>query len=68
MILSHQVNIRLNSQFLNGISRVLQKLFRYINGTAISTFAVPALTLLFSSFDLNLNDSQSDMLSFGSSL
>ena len=68
MILSHQVNIRLNSQFLNGISRVLQKLLRYINGTAISTFAVPALTLLFSSFDLNLNDSQSDMLSFGSSL
>ena len=31
-----QVSIRLISQFINGISRVLQKLLKYFNGSVIS--------------------------------
>ena len=34
--------IRLNSQLINGISRTLQKLLKYFNGTIILTaFAIP---------------------------
>ena len=32
---------------IGGISRVLQKLLKYFNGTAISTFAIPPLLVLF---------------------
>ena len=46
----------------------LQILLKYFNGTATCTFAVPALRALFVIFDLNLNDSESFVLSFGSSL
>ena len=35
-----QVRMRLISQLINGISRVLQKLLKYFNGTIISTFFV----------------------------
>ena len=41
-----QVRIRLISQFINGISRVLQKLFKYFNGTLILTFSVPSFPIL----------------------
>ena len=51
-----QVRISLISQFINGISSVLQKLLRYFNGTIISVsfllfFPVPPAT-----FSLNLNE------------
>ena len=37
------VNSRLTSQLINGISRVLQKLLKYFNGTIISTsFVFPS--------------------------
>ena len=38
------VKIRLTSQLINGISRVLQKLLKYFNGTIISaSFVLPLL-------------------------
>ena len=40
-----QVKIRLTSQLIKGISRVLQKILKYFNGTIISTFYVPNLLL-----------------------
>ena len=40
---SHQFRSRLISQLIKDISRVLQKLLRYFNGTIISTFFVPFL-------------------------
>ena len=58
--------IRLNSQLINGISRVFQKLLRHFNGTAISTFPIlPPAGALLATFALYLNDSESFMLSFG---
>ena len=49
------------------MSGILQKLRKSFNGTAISTFTVPALPVLFVSLDVNMNDSDSFILSFGSS-
>ena len=41
---SDHVKIRLTSQLINGISRVLQKLLKYFNGTIISaSFVLPLL-------------------------
>ena len=37
--------MRLISQFVNGVSRVLQKLLKYLNGTIISTCTLPAILL-----------------------
>ena len=54
-----QIRITLISQLIKSISRVLQKLFDYINGTGISTFIVPAVLVLFDNLDLNLDDSNS---------
>ena len=51
-----QVTIRLISQLIKGISRVLQKLVKYFNGTAIFAFMIPALLVLSNNLDLNLND------------
>ena len=34
--------MKLISQLINDIPRVLQKLFKYFNGTIISTFLVPS--------------------------
>ena len=51
-----QVTIRLISQLIQGISRVLQKLVKYFNGTAIFAFMIPALLVLSNNLDLNLND------------
>ena len=61
--------MRLTSQIINGISRVLQKLLKYFNGTIISTpFVLPSAGALPVIFILDLNDSESVKLSFGSSL
>ena len=57
------------SQFINGISRVLQKLLKYFNGTITSTsFVFPLLGVFPVIFTLYLNDSELTKLSFGSSL
>ena len=58
-ILKHlldQVRIRLISQLINDISRVLQKLLKYFNGTLILTFFVPWSFILRAIFVLNLNE------------
>ena len=64
-----QINITLISQVINGISRVLQQLLKYFNGTAISTFfLLPSLGVFPVIFILDLNDLESVRLSFVSSL
>ena len=61
--------MRLTSQLIHGISRVLQKLLRYFNGTIISTsFSLPVAGAFPVIFILDLNDSEYAKLSFGSSL
>ena len=60
-----QVILRLTSQLISSITRVLQKLLQGLNGTAVSTFAIPTSLVLFVSRDLNLNDSESVMLLLG---
>ena len=60
MISYYHVKMRLFSQLINGISRVLQKLLKYFNGTIISTFIILTSAGVFSvNFILNLNDSAS---------
>ena len=52
--------MRLISQLINGISRVLQKLLKYFNGTIISTsFVLPSGGVFPVIFILDLNDSES---------
>ena len=61
--------MRLISQLINDISRVLQKLLKYFNGIAISTFfLLSTLRVFHFILVLNLNDTESVILSFGSSL
>ena len=61
------LKMRLISQLINGISRILQKLLQYFNGTAISTsFALPSAGVFPVIFILDLNDSESIELLFGS--
>ena len=61
--------MRLTSQLINGISKVLQKLLKYFNGTIISTsFVLPLFGVFPVIFILDLNDSESVKLSFGSFL
>ena len=51
--------MRLFSQLISGISRVLQKLLEYFNGTAISTpFVLPVAGVLPVTVTLDLNDSE----------
>ena len=59
----------LTLQLINGISRVLQKLLKYFNGTLILTYVLwsPAGVLLVTC-TLDLNDLESAKLSFGLSL
>ena len=62
------VNVKLTSQLINDISRVLQKLFKCFNGTIISTSLVlPSAGVIPIIFTLNWNDSEFAKLSFGSS-
>ena len=42
-----QVKMRLTSHLINSISTVLQKLLKYFNGTAFSTFFVLSATGIF---------------------
>ena len=63
------VNIKLTSQLIKDISRVLQKLLKYFNGTIISTyFSLPEAGVFPVIFILDLKDSEFAKLSFGSSL
>ena len=63
------VCIRLVSQLIKVISVLLQKLLKYISGTATSfTLTVPTLLVLFVNLDLNLYDSKFVTSSPGSSL
>ena len=50
-----QVRIRLVSQLINRISRALQKLLKYFNGSLILIFFVPLFYILPAIFVLNLN-------------
>ena len=60
-----QVKIRLSSQLINDILRVLQKLIKYFNGTDSSTFFVLRTSGSFPVIlILDLNDSDSVILSF----
>ena len=60
--------MRLISQLIKHISRVLQKLLKYFNSTAISALIIPCSLVLAKNLDLNLNELESVMLSFGSLL
>ena len=51
-----QVKMRLISQLIKDISRILQKLLKYFNGTIISTFSVLQSAVLPVIFCLNLNE------------
>ena len=54
-----QVKIRLTSQLIKRISRVLQKLLKYFHGTIISTsFVFPSAGVYPVIFILDLNDSE----------
>ena len=60
---------RLTSQFINGISRVFQKLLKFFNGTINSTpFVFPSAAVILVIFTVDLNDSESVKLLLGSSL
>ena len=53
-----QVKIRLTSQLIEGISRILQKLLKYFNETIISTLSILSLlSVLPVNFALKLNGS-----------
>ena len=54
--LFYQVRIRLIWQLISDISRVLQKLLKYFNGTIISTSFVPILPVKPVILSLSLND------------
>ena len=59
--------ITLISQVIKVISRVLQKLLKYFDGTAILTsFVLPSAGILPVIFILGLNNSESTKLAFGS--
>ena len=59
--------ITLISQVIKVISRVLQKLLKYFDGTAIVTsFVLPSAGILPVIFILGLNNSESAKLAFGS--
>ena len=64
--MSDQVKMRLISQSIKSISRVLQKLLKYFNGTIISTSFLPVTaSVLPVIFCLNLNE---ELLSAASKL
>ena len=63
-----QVKIRLTSQLINDVSRVLKNWLKYFNGTIISTsFLFPSAGVFLVIFTLDLNDSEFAKLSLGSS-
>ena len=54
-MLKFKFKMSLISQLIKGISRVLQKLLKYFDGTIISTSFVPPATVLPVIFCLNIN-------------
>ena len=65
---SDKISMKNVSQLISGISSVLQKLTRYFNRAAISTFSIlPAAIVLPVIFPLNLNDPVSVIVPIGSS-
>ena len=63
------VKMRLISQLINGLLRVLQKLLKYFNGTAILiSFVFPVAGVFAVILILYLNDSNSVIGLFGLSL
>ena len=61
--------MRLISQLLNEILRVLEKLLKYFNGTFISIlFALPSLGVFPVILILNFNNSECCIVSAGSSI
>ena len=55
---SYQVKISSTSQLIKSLSRVLQKLLNYFNGTIISTFSMsPSSLVVPIIFDLKLSES-----------
>ena len=52
----------------NGISRVLPKLRKYFNSTAVSASIIPDILVLFNNFGLNFNDLKYVILLIGASL
>ena len=55
-------------KLITNISRFLLRLQEYFSGTAILTLLLPATLVLPLNFDLNINGSESVILSRGSSL
>ena len=69
MQVDDHVSLRLISQLISVISRILQKLLKYFNGTAILTsFVLPSAGFFPVNYALNLNDSKFAKVAFGSSL
>ena len=67
--LGDHIKIRLTSRLINCIARVLQELLKYFNGTIISkSFVLTSTGVFLVIIILDLNDSDSVMLSWGSSL
>ena len=51
-----QIRIKIISQLINSISRVFQKLFRYLQGILILTFSVPSFPVVPAIFVKHLNE------------
>ena len=69
MQVDDHVKIRSTSQLINGISRVLSKLFKYFNGIIILTsFVLSSAGVFHVIFILDLSNSESVKLLFGSAL
>ena len=61
-----QVRMKLISQLLKSISRVLQKLLKCFNGTSVSiSFVLPAARAVAVILNFNLNDSESAKVVLG---
>ena len=66
---SDQVQIRLILQLIKSISRVLQKLRKYFNDTAIFAVIKPSLLVLSKTFDWKLSNLETfTLVFFGSHL
>ena len=63
-----QMRIRFISQLIKYILRVLQKIFKYFIGTAVSAFIIPHLLALVKNLALNLDELELVMGFFGSYL
>ena len=50
---SDQVRMRLILQLIKGVSRVIQNLLKYLNGTAIFAFIISPLLVFSENFNLN---------------